>query len=157
MPVLCVLGEFLSFWGYSFVFLYMIQAYTSQFVALVMFALMMSEDKLSLQPRRREIINGLRALTGQPLKHHKHFTWVFFWLIQYCVYLIDLIKKVLSLDDKIKAIANELYQQKSLLVMGRGFHYSTCLEGALVRSIQKSHVTLDTGNEMPGALCHGLI
>lgn len=73
------------------------------------------------------------------------------------MYLIELIKKVLSLDDKIKAIANELYQQKSLLVMGRGFHYSTCLEGALVSSIQKSRVTLDTGNEMPGALCQGLI
>lgn len=39
---------------------------------------------------------------------------------------------MLSLDDKIKAIANELYQQKSLLVMGRGFNYATCLEGALV-------------------------
>lgn len=50
--------------------------------------------------------------------------------------LTELIKKVLSLDDKIKAIANELYQQKSLLVMGRGFHYATCLEGALVSSIQ---------------------
>lgn len=50
--------------------------------------------------------------------------------------LIELIKKVLSLDDKIKTIANELYQQKSLLVMGRGFHYATCLEGALVRSTQ---------------------
>lgn len=46
--------------------------------------------------------------------------------------LLELIKTVLSLDEKIKAIANELYQQRSLLVMGRGFHYATCLEGALV-------------------------
>lgn len=46
--------------------------------------------------------------------------------------LLELIKKVLSLDEKIKAIANELYQQRSLLVMGRGFNYATCLEGALV-------------------------
>lgn len=44
----------------------------------------------------------------------------------------DLIKQVLALDKKIKAIADELYQQKSLLVMGRGYHYATCLEGALV-------------------------
>lgn len=44
----------------------------------------------------------------------------------------ELIKQVLALDEKIKAIANELYQQRSLLVMGRGFHYATCLEGALV-------------------------
>lgn len=46
--------------------------------------------------------------------------------------LLELIKEVLSLDEKIKAIANELYQQRSLLVMGRGFNYATCLEGALV-------------------------
>lgn len=56
----------------------------------------------------------------------------------------ELIKKVLSLDGKIKSIANELYQQRSLLVMGRGFHYATCLEGALVSwdwqsSLTKTH------------------
>uniref|UniRef100_A0AAQ4RAP6 glutamine--fructose-6-phosphate transaminase (isomerizing) n=1 Tax=Gasterosteus aculeatus aculeatus TaxID=481459 RepID=A0AAQ4RAP6_GASAC len=86
------------------------KAYTSQFVALIMFALMMSEDRLSRQQRRREIIEGLRVLP-------------------------ELIKKVLALDKKIKAIADELYEQKSLLVMGRGFHYATCLEGALGRPI----------------------
>lgn len=46
--------------------------------------------------------------------------------------LLEMIRKVLSLDDKIKSIANELYQQRSLLVMGRGYNYATCLEGALV-------------------------
>lgn len=38
------------------------KAYTSQFIALVMFALVMSEDRISLQPRRAEIIAGLRDL-----------------------------------------------------------------------------------------------
>lgn len=52
--------------------------------------------------------------------------------IAHCSSLSEFIKKVLTLDDKIKDIANELYQQRSLLVMGRGFHYATCLEGALV-------------------------
>ena len=37
------------------------------------------------------------------------------------------------MDDQIHALAQELYQQKSLLVMGRGYNYATCLEGALVR------------------------
>lgn len=46
--------------------------------------------------------------------------------------ILELIKKVLSLDKKIKTIANEMYQQRSLLVMGRGYNYATCLEGALV-------------------------
>ena len=45
---------------------------------------------------------------------------------------VDLIKEVLSLDDEIQKLATELYQQKSVLIMGRGYHYATCLEGALV-------------------------
>lgn len=42
------------------------QAYTSQFVALIMFALLMCDDKISMQPRRREIIQGLKVLPGKP-------------------------------------------------------------------------------------------
>lgn len=41
------------------------QAYTSQFISLVMFGLMMSEDRISLQNRRQEIIRGLRSLPGE--------------------------------------------------------------------------------------------
>jgi len=41
-----------------------LQAYTSQFVALVMFGLVMCEDRISMQSRRREIIQGLRKLPG---------------------------------------------------------------------------------------------
>lgn len=48
-------------------------------------------------------------------------------------YSLDLIKEVLSLDEEIQKLAVELYQQKSVLIMGRGYHYATCLEGALVR------------------------
>jgi len=36
------------------------------------------------------------------------------------------------MNDQIHQLAVELYQQRSLLVMGRGFNYATCLEGALV-------------------------
>lgn len=42
----------------------MLQAYTSQFVSLVLFGLMMCEDRISMQGRRREIIQGLRKLPG---------------------------------------------------------------------------------------------
>lgn len=41
------------------------QAYTSQFVALVMFALMMCADRISMQPRRRAIIQDLKVLPGK--------------------------------------------------------------------------------------------
>uniref|UniRef100_UPI0037E991FB glutamine--fructose-6-phosphate aminotransferase [isomerizing] 2 n=1 Tax=Semicossyphus pulcher TaxID=241346 RepID=UPI0037E991FB len=103
------------------------KAYTSQFVALVMFALMMSEDRLSLQTRRLEIINGLRMLS-------------------------ELINKVLGLDEKIKDIANEMYQNRSLLVMGRGFNYATCLEGALkIKEITYMH----SEGILAGELKHG--
>jgi len=82
------------------------KAYTSQVLCLIMFALVMAEDRISLQPRRSEIIQGLKQLP-------------------------DMIKKVLELDEKVKAICEELYEKKSLLIMGRGFNFATCLEGAL--------------------------
>lgn len=82
------------------------KAYTSQFVSLIMFALVMSEDRISAQARRAEIIQGLQQLPEQ-------------------------IHKVLSLDNQVEDLAKELYQQKSLLVMGRGYNQATCLEGAL--------------------------
>ena len=46
------------------------QAYTSQFISLVMFGLMMSEDRISLQQRRREIIQGLKDLPGEQFTFH---------------------------------------------------------------------------------------
>ena len=44
------------------------------------------------------------------------------------------IKTVLAMDEQIQKLAQETYQQQSLLVMGRGYNYATCLEGALVCS-----------------------
>ena len=48
-----------------------------------------------------------------------------------CLY-VEQIRQVLKSDEKIRSLAKELYQQKSILVMGRGYNYATCLEGALV-------------------------
>jgi glucosamine 6-phosphate synthetase-like amidotransferase/phosphosugar isomerase protein len=42
----------------------LMQAYTSQILAIVMFALMMSEDRVSMQPRRKSIIDSLKILPG---------------------------------------------------------------------------------------------
>ena len=39
------------------------------------------------------------------------------------------------MDEQIHALSQELYTQKSLLVMGRGYNFATCLEGALVSFI----------------------
>ncbi|XP_020607592.1 glutamine--fructose-6-phosphate aminotransferase [isomerizing] 1-like isoform X2 [Orbicella faveolata] len=103
------------------------KAYTSQFLALTMFALMMSEDRISMQQRRKEIVEGMRQLP-------------------------DLIKKVLNLDEEIQSLARELYKQKSLLVMGRGFQFATCLEGALkIKELTYMH----SEGILAGELKHG--
>nr|ALL54973.1 glutamine-fructose-6-phosphate aminotransferase [Monochamus alternatus] len=103
------------------------KAYTSQFISLVMFALVMSEDRLSLRKRREEIINGLRNIQEQ-------------------------IRQVLKLDDKVKVLAEDLYKKKSLLIMGRGFNFATCLEGALkVKELTYMH----SEGIMAGELKHG--
>jgi len=47
--------------------------------------------------------------------------------------LADQVKEVLSVNDRIAELAKELYLYDSMLVMGRGYNYATCLEGALVR------------------------
>ena len=38
----------------------------------------------------------------------------------------------MKLDEEVHSLAQELYQQKSVLIMGRGYNFATCLEGALV-------------------------
>lgn len=103
------------------------KAYTSQFISLVMFALEMSEDRLSLQQRRLEIIDALGKLEEQ-------------------------IRKVLQLDEKVLELAKDLYLHKSLLIMGRGFNFATCLEGALkVKELTYMH----SEGIMAGELKHG--
>ena len=96
------------------------KAYTSQMLSLTMFALVMSEDRISLQPRRSEIIQGLKQLPDMirwragDILRHDYFH-----------------RRVLTLDAKVLEIAKELYEKRSLLIMGRGFNFATCLEGAL--------------------------
>lgn len=92
------------------------KAYTSQFVALILIALQLSEDRLSVSQRRNEIIDGLNALPGK-------------------------IKEVLSLDGDLKKLAKEvLVKERSLLIMGRGYQNATCLEGALkIKEVSYMH------------------
>ncbi|XP_076673359.1 glucosamine-fructose-6-phosphate aminotransferase 2 isoform X2 [Andrena cerasifolii] len=103
------------------------KAYTSQFISLVMFALVMSEDRISLGSRRQQIIEGLKNLD-------------------------NLIRQVLQLDDKVKELAKSLFQHKSLLIMGRGYNFATCMEGALkVKELTYMH----SEGIMAGELKHG--
>ena len=88
------------------------KAYTSQFVAMMMFALSLSEDRASKQKRREDIMNGLAHVSEQ-------------------------FKQILKLNDPIKAMcAKFLKHQKSLLLLGRGSQFSTALEGKRPHSIK---------------------
>ena len=71
-----------------------------------MFGLALSADRKSFDPRRREIIECLQKLP-------------------------ELIKAVLAQDKKVLKIAKRLYQKQSILILGRGYNFSTCVEGAL--------------------------
>ena len=67
-----------------------------------MMALQLSEDCISLTPRRNKIIQGLLSLPTQ-------------------------IKKVLDLDKVLQELANTpLSNQRSLLIMGRSYQHMTC-------------------------------
>lgn len=88
------------------------KAYTSQIVSLVMFALIMSEDRISFVEKRKEIIQGLANLP-------------------------ELLREVLKQDKNILEIAKSLHEHKSLLILGRGYNFATCLEAALKVGLQK--------------------
>jgi len=104
------------------------KAYTSQYIALLMVALQLSEDRISLTERRTQIIDGLHALPGQ-------------------------IRKVLEGDKSLQEFATGvLANQRSLLLMGRGYQYATCLEGALkIKEISYMH----SEGILAGELKHG--
>ena len=103
------------------------KAYTSQFISLVMFGLVMCEDRISMQERRTSIIQGLKKLP-------------------------EMIKEVLEANEKVHDLAKELYQHKSLLVMGRGYNFATCLEGALkIKELTYMH----SEGILAGELKHG--
>ncbi|PKI84794.1 glutamine--fructose-6-phosphate transaminase (isomerizing) [Malassezia vespertilionis] len=83
------------------------KAYTSQYIALIMMAVQLSEDRVSMTARRSEIIDGLHALPEQ-------------------------LRTILAEDKAFQDLAyNVLFREKSLLIMGRGYQFATCLEGAL--------------------------
>ncbi|KAJ1984256.1 glutamine--fructose-6-phosphate transaminase (isomerizing) [Dimargaris verticillata] len=104
------------------------KAYTSQYIALVLMALQLGDDRVSMAERRSEIIKGLHELP-------------------------ELIKEVLKLDSQLQHLAQTvLHKEKSLLILGRGLQHATCLEGALkIKEISYMH----SEGILAGELKHG--
>ena len=91
------------------------KAYTSQIIAITMMALLLAEDSLAKKERRRQITSGLRSLS-------------------------DALKRTLKLDGDMRKLAEELKNEQSLLLFGRGYNYATALEGALkVKEVALMH------------------
>ncbi|KAK4685277.1 glutamine---fructose-6-phosphate transaminase (isomerizing), partial [Tremellales sp. Uapishka_1] len=104
------------------------KAYTSQYVALVMIAVQLSDDSISKTTRRQQIIDGLHEIPAQ-------------------------IKSVLAMDKALQQLAKDtLAKEKSLLIMGRGYQFATCLEGALkIKEVSYMH----SEGILAGELKHG--
>jgi glutamine---fructose-6-phosphate transaminase (isomerizing) len=105
------------------------KAYTSQFIALTLIALQLSDDNLRNKPRREEIIDGLHRLSAD-------------------------IKKALLLEPQLKKLAYEKFgkQAKNLILLGRGYQSATCLEGALkIKEVTYVHAE----GILAGELKHG--
>lgn len=92
------------------------KAYSSQFIALVMIALQISNNVIDTKSRHVEIINALEDIPNQ-------------------------IAKVLELKDQIKEISlKHLHNKENMLVIGRGYQYASALEGALkIKEISYIH------------------
>ncbi|TVU00762.1 hypothetical protein EJB05_53801, partial [Eragrostis curvula] len=103
------------------------KAYTSQIVAMTMMALAIGSDQISTQARRDAIINGLSCLPSN-------------------------VSEVLKLDTEMRELASSLIDSESLLVFGRGYNYSTALEGALkVKEVSLMH----SEGMLSGEMKHG--
>ena len=89
------------------------KAYTSQFVCMIMFALLLSEDRASKHQRRMEIMDGLSKISNQ-------------------------FKEILKMDQQIKELCLKFKDQKSMLLLGRGSQHATALEGKLILHIHRS-------------------
>jgi glucosamine--fructose-6-phosphate aminotransferase (isomerizing) len=105
------------------------KAYTSQFIALTLIALQLSDDNMRSKARREEIIDGLHRLSED-------------------------IKKTLLLEPQLKKLAYEKFgkEAKNLILLGRGYQSATCLEGALkIKEVTYVHAE----GILAGELKHG--
>jgi glucosamine--fructose-6-phosphate aminotransferase (isomerizing) len=84
-------------------------------MALVLMALKLGEDNSKTLARRKAIIAGIKKLKSD-------------------------VEKTLALDKHIAEVAEQLFKVDSLLVMGVGFQFATCLEAALkIKEISYIH------------------
>lgn len=100
------------------------KAYTSQFIALTLIALQLSDDNYQKVMRRKEIIDGLFMLSSN-------------------------IQQVLSQDTVIQSLAEQHKNDTNMIILGRGYHGACALEGALkIKEITYIHAEAILAGEL---------
>ena len=84
------------------------KAYTSQITVLMLIALLVSEDSRSKQDRRQSIMAALWALPAT---------------------LSSMLDR--DINEEMRRLAEDIVDEPSMLVFGRGYQFATCLEAAL--------------------------
>jgi len=102
------------------------KSYTSNFVVLCMVALQLSADRICKSKRRQLILDGLCSLPS-------------------------LVRQTLKVSYKMKQLADKMKNDKSVLLLGRGFNYATVLEGSLTIKTIAMHAE----GIMAGEMKHG--
>jgi len=103
------------------------KVYTSQILALTLLALKLGDNTVATIKRRQEIIQALKVLP-------------------------EMVAKVLTKEAQIANIAAKIKDHSSVLVMGRGWNYATCVEGALkLKEVSSMH----SEGVLSGELKHG--
>lgn len=91
------------------------KAYTSQIVVLLLLAIALSEDSIPSYHERKQVVHGLSQLA-------------------------QAVRQALTLESEIVALAADLADKHSLLLLGRGSNYATAVEGALkVKEVSLMH------------------
>lgn len=115
------------------------KAYTSQIIALTLLAVSIAQSNGHKKERCDEIVNGLFALSGKRFGH-------------FLLLILENVSTVLKTDSQVLAVADHLYKENSILVMGRGFNFATCMEGALkIKELSYMHCE----GILSGELKHG--
>jgi glutamine---fructose-6-phosphate transaminase (isomerizing) len=104
------------------------KAYTSQVVVMTLVALLLSEDSVRAQERRKDIVKGLAEISSKISAALK------------------------TTHDPVKDLAGRLKESHSLIVLGRGYDWATAMEAAL-KVKELSYVHTESIN--CGELKHG--
>ena len=101
------------------------KAYTTQLVAMYLFALFLAESKKTLTPTELDIVKN--ELIELPKS----------------------LKTVLELEDEIKNLSKKIYKETDMYYLGRGFDYKVAMEGSLkLKEISYIHSETYAGGEL---------